>query len=191
MTVDRLLSFVDGPVASETAGSMLRRAAVQLEKDIRDESVIVYNIENEESSALQQAIDIVKKLMRQELDSPTQGLVDGLERLQSYRDELAAEPEDAVWIGAVKETVAFGERYHARKKTELKLRDRTATWLKVLSWADKYGVQVCMRQTLITAYFDKVSEDGDDESEGEGEGESEEGMEEGGTLAPSLNSFSG
>lgn len=46
-TMERLISFIDEPVACETASTMLRHAASQLEREVRDLSSALVRVEDE------------------------------------------------------------------------------------------------------------------------------------------------
>lgn len=153
-TVDKLLSYVTKPIASETSANMLRRAATRLERDIKRESNSVCDLENWTANSLQNVVDMFNELKRVEHYEETSSLVESMEKGRNWKARLAAEPEDAVWMVPLGYSIEFFERYLILSKTEERLRQREMTWLKALRWAARFGVQVGERQTLITEFFE-------------------------------------
>ena len=177
-TVEKLLSLIDEPVASETASSMLRRAAMQLEEQVRDDAPRLEDMENRTAKCIKDPIDVADDMSLEELDESTASLVRFLKVPRDWREGLAQEPDDAVWTAARRISLRLYETYGECLKTAEILRAHEKRWLGLLRWAAKYGVQVCARQTLITEYFGRVSDYEEGEEEGESEGESEDGVED-------------
>lgn len=149
------------PIGTETAASMIRRAAQQVEHEVQEEVKAIGEWENRVLKKIEEVVHIVGGMLREERVHPAGELLEKIEKIEAKKERLDREPEDAVWVEGERDVVEWemgGVR--SMKKT---LDKREACWQLVLMQAAEHGVRIKNRQTLITEYL--ADDDLEDEDE--------------------------
>lgn len=163
----------------ETVAGLLRRAAAQLEWEVRELPGVLESSEIIFAERLQSLRTRVETFLTDQIEFPIEKTMAKRAKADSLGEEVERYTEDAVWTEGAREMLEHYEKCIRNEiKREGRIGGRIKWWRSLLYGASLLGLRVGGRQIFITEFFG-CEDDKDEESERDESDEMEVECDEG------------